>query len=149
MPLTVPDRAARAAGHGLCERDFIRVARNGFGDGLNSYAHAMAWFNDRLFVGTTRATFCMIHFNDPDVMRTWPTRCPQDIDSLDRRAQIWRFDPRAREWDRVVVSPMVAGHMGRRVARDIGYRGMTVHRPPDASTAALYVCGWASSRRRP
>jgi SAM-dependent methyltransferase len=131
---------------GLTASDFVRVAENGFGDGLNSYAHSMAWFNDALFVGTTRATFCMVHFNDPNVMRVWPTRCPDDIDTLDRRARVWCYDPGRRHWKEVVVSPTVSGHQGRRVARDIGYRGMAIHRPPTASAPSLYVCGWASSR---
>jgi ubiquinone/menaquinone biosynthesis C-methylase UbiE len=131
---------------GLAATDFVRVAENGFGDGLNAYAHSMAWFNDALFVGTTRATFCMVHFNDPGVMRVWPTQCPADIDTLDRRARIWRYEPRRLHWQEVVVSPTVSGHQGRRVARDIGYRGMAVHHAAGADAPSLFVCGWASSR---
>jgi len=41
---------------GLRRRDFRRIARTGFGDGMNAYAHSMAWFNGHLYVGTTRGT---------------------------------------------------------------------------------------------
>ena len=30
---------------------FSRIARNGFGDPLNAYAHTMAWFDGHLYVG--------------------------------------------------------------------------------------------------
>ena len=42
---------------GLRRGDFKRVAQGGFGDGLNAYAHSMAWFNGHLYVGTTRGNF--------------------------------------------------------------------------------------------
>ena len=39
---------------GLSAADFTRIAANGFGDPQNAYCHAMAYFQDRVYVGTTR-----------------------------------------------------------------------------------------------
>src|SRR5690242_14043899 len=98
---------ARVDSQGLMVADFHKVAQNGFGDGLNSYAHSMAWFADCLYVGTTRATLCMIKVNNPTAMQHWPVPCPREIDDLDRRAQIWRFNPATRQWREVFRSPFI------------------------------------------
>ena len=42
---------------GLSRRDFRRIAQAGFGDGMNAYAHSMAWFDGALYVRTTRGNF--------------------------------------------------------------------------------------------
>jgi ubiquinone/menaquinone biosynthesis C-methylase UbiE len=131
---------------GLEAYNFKKIAPNGFGDGLNSYAHSMAWFNGRLYVGTTRANLCMIKFNNPTAMRQWPTKCPADVDDLDRRAQIWRFDPETRRWQQVFISPTVLAPDGKEVSRDIGYRSMAVFKGKSDLAAALYVCTWSPSR---
>jgi hypothetical protein len=134
---------------GLLAQDFRRIAENGFGDALNSYAHSMAWFRDHLYVGTSRGTLAMVRVNDPPpAMYPWPVRTPDNVYDLDRRAQIWRFAPDSETWIRVFVSPVIVGRTGERVARDIGYRGMTVLRGSD-SDHALYVSTWSPSKGRP
>ncbi len=40
----------------LSQADFRLTADSGFGDGWNHYAHSMAWFRGRLYVGTSRAS---------------------------------------------------------------------------------------------
>lgn len=128
---------------GFRKEDFRQICPNGFGDGLNSYAHTMAWFRGRIFVGTTRANLCMVKLfrdrNYPHLGTDWPVRCPEDIYSLDRCAQIWAYDPESREWERVFRAPMVPGLRGRDVARDMGYRGMTVFQGASDDEPALYV----------
>jgi ubiquinone/menaquinone biosynthesis C-methylase UbiE len=131
---------------GLDAARFRRIATKGFGDGLNSYAHSMAWFGDALYIGVTRATLCMVHYNSPEVFRVWPTECPSDIDQLDRRAQIWRYAPAANRWQEVYRAPLVRGHGGKRVARDIGYRGMAVFQGRSDRSPALYVSAWSPAR---
>jgi ubiquinone/menaquinone biosynthesis C-methylase UbiE len=126
--------------------DFRRIAERGLGDGYNSYAHSMAWFRDHLYVGTTRANLCMLKVNNPPPMRCWPTRCPRDLYDLDRRAQVWRYDPRRGEWERVFRSPMVVGLDGREVPRDVGYRGMAVVQGRGDPAPALYLATWSPSR---
>ena len=125
---------------------FRRIAVNGFGDPLNAYAHTMAAFDGRVYVGTTRANLCMVKVNNPSAMRVWPTECPPDVDDLNRRAEVWAFNCSDDTWQRVFVSPMVVGHEGRRVARDIGYRGMSVFQAPGDARPSLYICGWSPSR---
>jgi len=40
---------------GLNACNFKPISERGFGDPFNSYPHSMVWFNDYLYVGTTRA----------------------------------------------------------------------------------------------
>jgi len=131
---------------GLEEWDFAQVAKGGFGDPLNSFAHSMVWFGDHLYVGTTRANLCIRKTIDPPPHYIWPVKCPDDVYDLDRRSQIWRFDPRRGEWSRVFISPMVERTGGPPVTRDIGYRSMTVFQGQNDPSPALYVCTWAASR---
>src|SRR2546421_8496771 len=134
MTNTVQPRAI-----GPAAGDFRRVAVAGLGDPLNAYAYSMAWFNERLYVGTTRANLVMIHEHHPDWLRIWPIKTPRDFYDLDFRAQIWRYDPRAVDWQRVHVSPRVTGRSGQRVPRDIGYRAMTVFQGASDPAPSLYV----------
>ncbi len=127
--------------------DFRRLASNGFGDGWNSCAHSMAWFRNALYVGTSRATLGMVKQNDPPPSLTpWPIDVPDDLYELDRRAQIWRYDPGAGSWSLAFRSPLLVGRSRGTVPRDIGYRGMSVARIH--GDAWLYVCAWAPSRGR-
>ena len=130
----------------LTARDFRCVARGGFGDPYNAYAHTMAWFDGALYVGTTRANLHLRRANDPPGLRPWPVRCPADVYDLDLRAQIWRYDPGPGTWRQVLRSPMVRGRGGQRVPRDIGYRGITAAPASNGRPAALYVTTWAPSR---
>ena len=112
----------------------------------------MAWFNGRLLVGTTRSSFQMLRvqkiFRDLPV-HCWPVEGPDnsvDLYTLDRRAQIWSFDPLTREWDEVFRSPMVDALTEGKVARETGYRAMAVFQGENDPHPALYVATWGVSR---
>jgi len=134
------------AGITLQPWEFRKVATHGFGDGLNSFAHTMAWFQDYLYVGTTRANLCLLKGRLAMGAEVWPVQCPDDVYDLDLRAQIWRFNPRTGEWRMVLRSPMVTGRNGKQVPREIGYRAMAVCQAPGDRVPALYVITWAPSR---
>ena len=72
---------------------FSRIARNGFGDPLNAYAHTMAWFDGHLYVGTMRANLHLLSRRRPFPTTVWPVPRPEDVYDLDLRAQIWRLGP--------------------------------------------------------
>ena len=117
------------------ERPLTRIAEGGFGDGWNAYPHSMAWFRGALYVGTTRANLCSIKAARPPGFVFWPIRCPDDVYDIDRRAEIWRFDPGEGSWQRIYQSPW-ADSAGL-VPRDIGYRGMRVSVAPVMKRGAI------------
>lgn len=138
---------------GLGLADFRLVNQNGFGDGHNSFAHAVYWFHDHLYVGTTRSNFHMIKiqkiFRNMQVF-LWPVEGPDDeeglYDQLDRRAQVWRYDPRRDRWEEVMRAPMVMGSKGVEVPRETGFRSMTIFQGKSDPVPALYTATWAVSR---
>lgn len=145
-------RAARRRARGAAFGDLRAIAENGFGDPRNSYAWSMAWFNGNLYVGTARSAMCVenatIDFYVPSAgyYRSHPApgiSCPPSIFQADLRAEIWRYSPQSGRWARVYRSPRLPNPRapGRPIARDIGYRGMTVlrerGRPPALYVAAL------------
>lgn len=146
----IPELLNPAPNRGLSFAEFSPSAVRGFGDGHNSYPHSAAWFEGCLYIGTTRANMCMIkvlaglNSNIP----FWPVDCPDDVAGLyrqvDRRAQIWRFDPRNPNWECVFKAPIVEGIQGHMVPREHGYRGMAVFQGADDPKPALYVSGWAT-----
>ena len=147
-----PIDPASRKGLGLAE--FQRVCTNGFGDGYNAFPHSAAWFQDRLFVGTTRCNFQLLKvqatFSDIKV-HLWPVDGPVDVDSLykelDRRAQIWRYAPRAGAWEGVFRAPLVPAVEGdAEVARDTGLRSMAVFQGKSDPVPALYAATWAPGR---
>ena len=139
---------------GLRFNDFQKICENGFGDGHNSYVHSMTWFKERLYVGTTRANLCTAKIQERITPRApkiavWPVEGPDDIDGiykLDRRAQIWRYNPQSRHWQQVLRSPEVVGTTGELVVRDVGYRAMTVFQGESDSQPVLYASTWAPTR---
>jgi hypothetical protein len=123
------------------------VARNGFGDPLNAYAHAMVLFHDHIYVGTTRANLCLARNQATPGVRCWPVKCPEkDLHELDMRAQIWRYDTKADRLEQVHVAPRVVGRWGIPAPREIGFRGMTVFQGESDAAPALYVATWGSRR---
>lgn len=138
---------------GLALKDFRRISENGFGDGHNSFAHSMAWYKDRLYIGTTRSNFQMIKiqaiFQGLDVP-LWPVEGPDDAEGLyrelDRRSQIWRYEPHTAEWEEVFRAPYVMGLTDEEVARETGYRAMLVYQGESDEEPALYVATWAVSK---
>jgi hypothetical protein len=138
---------------GLKREDFSKICENGFGDGHNSHAHSMTWWKDHLYVGTTRSLLCALKVHKyigEWNLETWPIECPDDVDGLyklvDRRAQIWRYNPTTQEWHQVMQAPMVMGSEGEEVPRDIGYRCMTVFQGESDAQPALYVVTTAPGR---
>jgi hypothetical protein len=134
----------RSSGRRLRERDFTRIAANGFGDQLNSYAHSMVAFGDSVYVGTTRANFCLVKARLPILMPVWPVNCPKQLADDDLRAHIWRYRIRTGRWENVHVAPWAEGPSGSKVAREIGYREMISYQAPGDSAPCLYVANWAN-----
>jgi hypothetical protein len=149
--LIMPWPAGADAGQPLTEDDFVPAAPQGFGDRQNSWAWSMQWWKGALYVGTNRAYHCTeiagIHAafpwlvsyppNDPDI------ECTPYPEDLPLQAEIWRWTPPTGSWELVYRSPNdvpIPGKPGKWIARDIGFRGMSVVTEPDG-TEALYVSG--------
>ncbi|GAB4558298.1 MAG: hypothetical protein Kow0047_03290 [Anaerolineae bacterium] len=137
----------QAPGEPLQRGDFFSVAPQGFGDRQNSWAWSMQWWNGRLYVGTNRAWHCAEIAALANLLPgkvTYPpeepeVECTPDPEDLPLQAEIWRWLPETNSWERVYQSPAdVQLSSGKMVARDVGYRGMTVFTEPDG-TEALYV----------
>jgi hypothetical protein len=128
------------------------IAQRGFGDRQNSYAWAMQWFNGKLYVGTARNEWCVenavaqFYFKFQDFYKTRPfqnVHCTADPYALDLRAEIWQYTPGTGRWLRVYRSPADIPNpreRGKLLARDIGFRGMTVMRDR-LGRQALFVSG--------
>jgi hypothetical protein len=153
MQIAPPETRGLQPRPGLGMHNFKCIAQGGFGDGHNSYAHSMAWFEGKLYVGTTRSNLCMIRVqsaykNVP--LKTWPIESPDTTEglyTLDRRAQIWAYDPLAGTWEMVHRAPLVESNAGGEpVSREIGYRSMQVFQAESDPKPALYVAAWASGR---
>lgn len=137
--------SAPKPGQPLGEADFDLTCLNGFGDGLNSYAHSAAWFNDKLYVGTTRGNLAGLRLaGRRKGIQPWPIECPADIYDLDRRAQIWEYTVETDTWQMVFRSPTVHGSNGRDdVPSYIGLRGMAVIQTENDPHPCLYVSAWS------
>ncbi len=147
---TPRSRLLPPAGGGLRESDFRLINESGFGDGLNNYAHSMAWFEGKLYVGTTRGTWAMTKVNTPTPdLKPWPTECPDDVYEVDRRAEIWCYVPQTDSWTRVYQAAYVKGRTKPVVPRYIGFRGMTIFQGPTDSKPCLYVSTWAPQQAEP
>ncbi len=150
----------------LTADSFHEVALQGFGDPQNSWAWAMAAFNNRLYVGTNRNFDCLqlaaaaraipwipLYPPPPDTIHAVP--CNPDPQALDEAGQIWALNlgsaaPYTQsDWTKVYQSPYnVTVNITRTTAitlapRDIAFRDMSVFTEPDG-TQALYVSGVGS-----
>jgi hypothetical protein len=133
----------QGAGAALEEADFRLTAPSGLGNGWNHYAHSMAWFEGRLYVGTTMATMAFLKRNQPvPDLKPWPVDVPANIDSIDRRAEIWQYTPQTGTWRRVFLAPWTQGRDGRTVPLYVSYRGMTVFQGLTDPKPCLYVTTW-------
>lgn len=134
---------------GLRAPNFKKVSRNGIGDPYNAYPHAMIWYDEHLYVGTTRANIHVISFRIAENINrfyAWPVERPDNPFDLDLRAQIWRFNPRNQEWKNVFISPMIMGKDGFEVPMTIGFRGITAFQGRSDPAPALYIPTWSSSK---
>ncbi|CUH78571.1 hypothetical protein TRM7557_01949 [Tritonibacter multivorans] len=122
---------------GLGQQDFRCVAKGGFGDGVNAYAHSMAWFKNHLYVGTTRGNFALMRRRLPIGMDPWPVECPKNPFDLGLNSEIWRYDVVSDDWQCVRKAPTVTGSHGRKIPSSFGHRSMLVHED------ALYCTTWS------
>ena len=134
----------------LISGGFRKVATGGLGDSHNTWAWSMQWFKGKLYVGSGREINC-VSLATSDVQQGtnfYPppgNECAPEVTDLSLRAEIWRYTPENKTWERVYQSPQdipVTDSQGNpRVApRDIGYRGMVIYTEADG-TEALYVAG--------
>lgn len=130
-------------GRPLYARNFTCIASGGFGDSQNNRAHAMVWFQGKLYVGITRHRELGGdgRANFEDIQRRPPPQpgVGQRSHYLDQPAQIWRYDPKNNQWQKVFVPPMVNSPDGDEIPRDVGYRKMVVFQRPHDPAPALYV----------
>ncbi len=127
------------------EADFRLTAPSGFGDGWNHYAHSMAVFQGRVYVGTTRGAFAGLKFGiTVPALNPWPIETPPGLYDIDRRAEIWEYEPVTAVWRLAFRSPTVTGVNGRpNVPSYIGYRGMNVFQDVNDSKPCLYISTWS------
>ena len=134
---------------GLAGWSFRKVAPNGLGDPYNCYPHSMGWFQDHLYVGTTRANLAsratQIQSNTPEkIGKIWPVKIPKSAFDSPLRAEIWRYNPATDVWSKLYTAPMVKGIDGFDVPISVGFRCMASFQGPGDSSPALYVPTWAS-----
>ncbi len=131
---------------GFSQRDFRLIAHGGFGDGLNAYAHSMAYYKDHLYVATTRGNFPFMKARLPIGMDVWPVECPESPFDLDMHAEIWRYTPAENSWEKVFKAPTIIGSHGKPIPRELGFRGMVVYQPTPTSEPELFVSTWSPAR---
>jgi len=134
---------------GLPAKKFRKIAPNGFGDPYNAYPHSMTWFQDSLYVGTTRANLAnrgkQVARTSPErVGEIWPVKMPNNYFDNDLRAQIWRYHPPSDIWSKVFISPVVKGIDGYDVPISVGFRCMTSFQGSSDAAPALYIPTWGS-----
>jgi len=132
---------------GLDSEHFKLIAYGGFGDGHNSYAHSMAWFNGKLYVTTIRGAFSLMRKRQAGSLGldVWPVEGPVDPFDIDLAAEIWAYDPRLDLWERAYKAPTIIGTHGKPIPREVSYRAMTVHRESSGKDV-LYACTWSPAR---
>ena len=151
----------------LIDRDFQQAAPRGFGDRNNSWAQAMIWWHNNLYVGTSRSSLCGslygVHLeavgivgatlanmflpyppHDPDLS------CAPDPADLPLQAEIWRWSPLTNTWQRVFQSPATLPNpgtgppspprTGKFLPYEIAFRGFSAYTESDG-TEALYAFG--------
>ena len=138
---------------GLSMRNFKGIAQGGFGDGHNNYAHSMAWFDGKLYVGTTRSE--SLHASPAIGVRNCAVlqvagRVPRHDGSISTGSIValrsGAYDPAIKKWEMVYRAPLVQGSAGGMVAREMGYRSMAVFQGESDPKPALYVAAWAPGR---
>ncbi len=145
----------------------MEAAPRGFGDRNNSWPQAMIWWNNALYVGTSRQSLCSswdavwqyVSINvsaslantylpypptDPDLS------CAPDPADLSLQAEIWRWT-QSGGWQRVFQSPLALDNPGagvpafpprpgKKLPYEMAIRDFTTYTEPDG-TQALYAFG--------
>jgi len=135
---------------------FQRVATGGFGDQHNTWAWSMAWFKNKLYVGTGREVYCVttaeeaVKFGIPSLYPPSIGDCTPDFHHLPLQAEIWQYDPSTGIWTRVfqsLNSLTTTDNSGKSVAtaRDMGIRDFQTVIEPGGVTA-LYALGVTSEQ---
>lgn len=133
---------------------FKQVSNGGFGDEHNTWSWSMAWFNNKLYVGTGREVYCVtsavaaIQLGLPGLYPPSIGDCTPDYHYLPLQAEIWQYDPSTNIWTKVFESEAslnILDNTGNPVTtgRDIGFRGLQVVTEPGGVTA-LYAGGVTS-----
>lgn len=161
-------RGQAIEGFPLQARNFSHSAPRGFGDRHNSWPQSMVWYNNHLYVGTSRDSICSSIYSiheylivptfgqaladlyfpypptDPDLS------CASDGADLSLQAEIWRWSPFTNGWQRVYQSPATLDNPGpgppapprpgKKLPYEVSFRGLAVHRDPNGQEA-LYAFG--------
>ena len=115
-----------------------RDRQRGFGDSRNSYAWSMASFRGKIYVGTSRQTRASRTSPSTSTCRSSTSSrsrgaerpLPARPADLGLSAEIWQYTPATGRWKMVYRSPVDLPNPrahGKRVARDIAFRGMVVY----------------------
>lgn len=148
MP-TVADtvRPSPQAGPGLPRGTFRCAALGGFGDGCNSYAHAMAWYEDHLYISTTRNVLALLH-NRSDDLKSWPvfpvrTARQDPYAEFDNRGRIWRYHPPSGRWERARISATDRAENGLDIPRFQGVRNLVPFQRETDAKPLLHALTWS------
>lgn len=117
---------------------FRKIATGGFGNPLNHYAHSGAWFQGKLFIGTSRANLQFLKLGKLNVdIPQWPvnslgTNYHREFEESIAAAEIWFCSDSndvAPSWQRVYQSPYHTLSVADQPFRsEISYRSMCVFR---------------------
>jgi len=132
---------------GLQAGCFRKVAESGIGDPGNSYPHAMCWFKDHLYVGTTRLVLTLLYNRYPE-LRAWstfPVRTAKKnpYQEFDARGQLWRFHPPTNRWEKLKTADVITGKDELPVPKFQGVRNMVVFQPRGAKAPSMYTLTWS------
>lgn len=154
--VVLPKIAPQLQGLELSNAAFRKIANNGLGDPLNSYAWSMKWYKGKLYVGTGRIVNCVSLLSADAAKGTSVYNigvanvgCPKLPDVYSQLgAEIWQYTPETQTWKRVYKSPNTIpiynaglgsnGNPTIFVAREVGFRGMLVFKEKDGHDR-LYV----------
>lgn len=136
----------------LTEDDFRQIGAQGFGDAANSYAWSMAWFKDKLYIGTNHNFACLTRsirdIGEVNVNPEVPQNCEPNLPDMDFRGRIYAYDPVTNTNELVYISPeinvLVSDGSRTNVALDLGYRTMVVFHESDG-VEALYIGSFVST----
>ena len=129
--------------------EFSQINTSGFGDPRTGYSWSAVEWNGDIYIGTNKNFSCLeaatIQAFAPEA-NIYPAivdpsvPCPEDPLDLDLRAEIWKFDPDSKVWERVFQSTnsIPIPQTDKLIAPDLGFRDMIVYNESDG-TQALYA----------